>query len=482
MLRSLWLTGLLLVGCVGDDPSIADRAPPNGTNEGGSSSIDPVDSPDASAPTCVPGCDGDELRTCTGPNVPCSLGCRPEATPRCNDLEPSPPLTRADLEPHGEGVDVESGRTADEAKVPLIFDTKNGSIVQPAVRGIAARIVRRANTDVTLGEDVSGIWFERRGGLAIFRSDTWALRNVRLVGDLPAALVAATDIRVFGRLEVTCGQLGGGAGGLASTASPGPGGGGKGSSTSGGGGGGHDGKGGGGGASKAAAGAVTAGGTSGPPFDFSPSALGGGGGGGGGASRGGGGGGVILLVGGGRIEIGEGVVTKWWPSELATERSVLQGIDVGGCGGAGGTGNGSGGGGGAGGLIVIEAPSVNIRTSAGLAANGGGGGGGGTNATAGARGDIATDSTAGGAPGGLTCAQGKGGAGAAGLASVGVAGLPGDHGRLPSVCVNDATVAGAGGGGGGRIRIATRSGLLSDSSAGVLSPSASVTLSKLDPR
>lgn len=366
--------------------------------------------------------------------------------------------------------------------MPLVIDTKNGSIVQPAVRGTSERIVRRANTDPGVGERVSGIWFERREGLAIFRSDTWAVRNVRMVGDLPAAIVAASDIRVFGRLEVTCGELGGGPGGLASTLAPGPGGGGKGTPTSGGGGGGHEGRGGAGGASKTAAGTAVVGGAFGPAVPWSPSALLGGGGGGGGASRGGSGGGVLMLIAGGRIEIGDGLVTKWWPPGQAAERNVLQGIDAGGCGGAGGAGNGSGGGGGAGGLVVLESPSIIVRTSAGLAANGGGGGGGGASAGAGARGDIASDVAAGGTPGGLTCAQGKGGGGAGGLSNVGVAGVPGDYGREPSVCASAATIAGAGGGGGGRIRIATRSGLLSDSSAGILSPSAGITLSKLEPR
>lgn len=474
MRRLLWLPTLVLVACVGDDPAAPNGAIPA---DGGA----PAESlPEAGAPACTATCEGDTLRTCDGNSVVCPLGCRSAPGPAaCQTFVPSAPLAPADLEPHGASTDLTVGRSADEEKVPLVFDTQNGSIQQPAIRAIAARTVRPANDSPDVGQELAGIWFERRGGVAIFRSDAWLLRNVRMIGDLPVALVAAKDIRVFGRLEITCGQLGGGAGGLASAAGAGAGGGAKGSPHSGGGGGGHDGKGGSGAGSKSGPGGV-----GGLPFAFVAGTFAGGGGGGGGASRGGGGGGAILLSAGGAIEIGDGLVTKWWPDGTA-ERNVLQGVDAGGCGGLGGASNGSGGGGGAGGLILVESPSVVVRSSAGLAANGGGGGGGGPSAGAGARGDIVALRSAGGTPGGLTCMQGKGGDGAGGLVPEGAAGLPGDYGRLPSVCrdVEGATiVSGAGGGGGGRIRIATRTGLLTDSSAAILTPSPGVTQAKLEVR
>ncbi|MDF2695887.1 MAG: hypothetical protein K0S65_4270, partial [Labilithrix sp.] len=355
---------------------------------------------------------------------------------------------------------------------------KTGSIIQPATRALAEHIVRRANADPEKGEDVSGIWFERRDGVAIFRADAWLLRNTRMVGDLPAAIVAAEHLQVFGRLEVTCGQLGGGLGGNPATAAPGPGGGKAGASGSGAGGGGHAATGGAGGVSKS-----VKGGAGGGVVDFTSNLLAGGSGGGGAGARGGSGGGAILLVARTKIELGDGQTPIWFPSDIPSEKVVNEGVDVGGCGGAGGGASGtSGGGGGAGGLVVLESPTITVRLNAGLAANGGGGGGGGSNAGSGARGNIESAQTAGGSAGGLTCGQGKGGTGGGGMVNAGGAGQAGDVGREPSVCINGSVTSAGGGGAGGRIRVFTRSGRLSDSTAGLLSPTPAVTFGMLDPQ
>lgn len=467
----------LVAACVGDDPLPVGQT----FADGGSETPSAVDGGEA-GDACAPLCEGDTLRACDGgPPVPCALGCRSDASGvRCNTFEPFPPITTADLVAKDLApIDLDTGRSDDEKKVPVVFDTATGKIAQPATRALAERIFRRANTNSAQGEDVGGIWFERREGVAIFRTDSLILRHTRMIGDLPAAIVATKELQIFGRLEIACGTLGGGAGGASGATAPGPGGGKAAAPNAGAGGGAHGGNGGGGGASK-----TTLGGAGGSAFAFTDGVLAGGGGGGGAAARGGNGGGAILLVAGSSVEIGDGLTPTWFPAEATGEKVVLEGIDVGGCGGGGGSSaaNGSGGGGGAGGLIVIESPVVTVRLNSGLAANGGGGGGGGTGGGNGPRGTIEATATVGGAAGGLTCGQGKGGLGAGGAAIAGGAGQPGDYGREPSVCQTSTVTSSGGGGAGGRIRIATRVGRLSDSTAGLLSPSPAVTFTTLEPR
>ena len=85
------------------------------------------------------------------------------------------------------------------------------------------------------------------------------------------------------------------------------------------------------------------------------------GGGGGNRQAYGGGGGAIRLVAGNVLTIGDG--------------TTVGGVDAGGCGGKAAEFGVVGGGGGSGGSIWIEAPLVQLRAKAALAANGGGGGG-----------------------------------------------------------------------------------------------------------
>jgi hypothetical protein len=123
-------------------------------------------------------------------------------------------------------------------------------------------------------------------------------------------------------------------------------------------------------------------------------------------------------------------------------------INAGGGGGSSTLGPGGGGGGGSGGGILLEAPIVELRAGAGLAANGGGGGG--ANATLGETGGVSLAPAAGGAgcPGVRSCSAGGAGATATTAPSAGVEALPAQGSEVLSQ-------AGGGGGAVGLIRINT---------------------------
>ncbi len=457
----------LAAACVGDSPEAVEPIDlPESSDAAGNASSSSGASIEAgagsTADACVAGCTGDTFTTCTAAPVACPLGCI-EAI-GCRELDPPGSLVADDLRAVTEDADLGATFTVDEAMIPLVFDSETGRIVRPAVTrggGLPELVVRAANTNPESSELISGIRFELRADLGVFSARNMTVRNARIIGTRPVAFVAAEQLRVLGRIEATCGQVGGFAGGYGvgqSGAGAGGGGGGKGAPTvaaSGGGGGGHGGAGGAGGAG-VSGGTQVPGGAAGP-VRSELILLGGAGGGGAGnvttKQRGGAGGGVIVLAAGSAIVLGDDLTTKWFPPEAPSALDLNKGLDVSGCGGTGGPGSSqaSAAGGGAGGLAWLEAPSVAIRSSAGIAANGGGGGG---TVSAGARGSLADTPAAGGtASGGYTCAIAAGGAGAAGVKTTGGNGTRQDH---TSCTMNN--VGSGGGGGGGRILVRTRAG------------------------
>ncbi len=279
--------------------------------------------------------------------------------------------------------------------------------------------------------------------IAVFRFRRLTIAgDIRLLGTKSIVLIADEQLTVNGIIDVKgpCGindeapepGPGGFAGGTSSQAPGlGPGGAAGGSSSAGGGGGGNGGAGGKGGNANSNNGGGVLG------NDAISILRGGGGGsaggGNGGFGRGGGGGGAIQLISNTTIVFGAG-----------------SGINAGGCGGDGDSGGGAdgGGGGGAGGTILIEAPEVTGTST--LAVNGGAGGSGGQGA--GDTGEAGRLSLAAaiGQVGGPD--DGGGGAGGNGAAAAVLAGSPG---------VNTGADGGGGGGGIGRIRLNTRTGVIS---------------------
>lgn len=473
---------VLLGACVGDDPGATSaEGDEAGANASSSSSGALVEGGAAAPDACVPGCSVDTFTSCSGPPVECPLGC---VETGCRESDPPGSLTAADLRGLATDVDLGATFTADEAAIPLVIDTDTGRIVRPAVKrggGLGELVVRAANVAPEIAEDVSGVRFELRDDLAVFSAKNFTLHNARIVGARPVAFVAAEQLHVLGRVEATCGLVGGFAGGLGpgqAGLGPGGGGGGKGSATaaaSGGGGGGHGGAGGPGGTGIQGGAAIAAGAAG--PAQGDLALVGGSGGGGAGLAatkqRGGAGGGVVVLVAGAGITLGDDLTTRWFPPEATAAADLSKGVDVSGCGGMGGPGSAktSAAGGGAGGVVWIEAPVVGIRTSAGLAANGGSGGG---TVAAGARGSLSEVPAPGGSGGGgFTCAIATGGAGAAAVQVTGGAGTRQAH---PSC--TDSDVGSGGGGGGGHLRIRTRTGGV-EPFAGIASPKPLLQLGKL---
>lgn len=359
------------------------------------------------------------LRSCTAVGEPpvdtaCDWGCRDSPTPHC-----------AVLTPHGGAVAAE-----DTTDFTGLFDK---SLQGVRIDGSAGTISDNGGTVIRdAGQGVrSGIDYEVRGGVAIFRMKSVVIGDATFLGPYAIAIVTDRHIGVNGplNLEGACtdrtGGPGGFSGGTLRNGGGGPGGGG-------GGGAGSTGAGGGG------AGGADNGGTGGaqtqpiaggpPNGDVGITMLVGGSGGGAGnamslnaSAHGGGGGGALQLVANGDI-------------------AITGSINAGGCGGAPGVaGPGGGGGGGAGGSLLFEAPT--IVATAPIAANGGGGGGGGASGTQGVAGGLGGNV----ASGGMSLQGGGGAGGALDMA----AGSPGE-----GMIQNN----GGGGGSVGRIRFETRTG------------------------
>lgn len=462
----LWFS---IAACVGDGASISPNTPPgadvNGGNDASVSegSVEDgdgnVDKGDACSTRCT---SADNVMDCAGVERTCALGCSPELN-ACRTFDPAGPLVGGDLAENPAEGEVDLPATPETT----IVDTATGAMTHPT------KPTRAANVDPQARETLSGITFERRGGVAIFHARSWTLRNVIVSGDLPVAFVASGDVTIQGHVSTTCGQAGGAAGDVVKPGNGGAGAGiGTSSGTSGGGGGGHGTAGGKGADSIGDDDEQLGGGAAGPAFALDVANLRGGGSGGSGGSPGGRGGGVVVVVSGTSVRVGDGV-TVTYKSPTAPAVAVPKGIHVGGCGGSGGSsGTKAGGGGGAGGLIVIEAPKVLIDANAGLAANGGGGGG--TN-TAGSDGKLENASTLGGNPADATaCARGASGGKGAGGSSAAQAGTP----NTPSC--GEYTYGGGGGGGGGRIFVRNKVGNLDDRApSSIVSPAAALDVRAL---
>jgi hypothetical protein len=306
-------------------------------------------------------------------SVSCPAGCVAGPPAHCAKLTPTAPVTSADLTNASVTSAVVSGNTT--------FNSDTGEIKGALTR--AANLVTR-NLEV-----ISGIGFRTASdGTGIFVFNQLVINGsatiVKVVGSAPVAFVAGTNLQLSGgvidvRPMDASGNLcavgsfgpGGSAGGKGGMfgptptdgspgKGPGPGGGGilpLQGDKSGGGGAGHFKTGGKGGAGCRMGSEAFAGGAGGTAYSTRPSS--GGGGGGDSSGIGGGGGGSVTLVAGAVLTIGDG--------------TNLVGVNAGGCGGKG-SGIGAGGGG-SGGSILLEAPVVQLRAKATLAANGGGGGG-----------------------------------------------------------------------------------------------------------
>lgn len=400
--------------------------------------------PDASACTTVgPSCaTPDVLRTCTAlgeqpTDTICSWGCLDDTIPpHCGALQPSVLALGSDnFLPSMALIDQVIANNA-------TIDTTTGSInggVRPGGTGV-----------------INGIDFGVVGGLAIFRFKSVVFQGtVTATGNNPLVIVADGAIEVRSVLDLRGGCSGtnagpgGNAGGSSRTNGSGPGRGIAGDNiagqeASGGGGAGH-------GVAGAPGGDSTNanGGAAGPAYgDQIISILAGGSGGGGGARAGDGGAGG---GGGGAVYVGSN-------TSIVIGNAATGGINAGGCGGTKGAGgNGAGGGGGSGGAIVLEAPVVTVI--GGLAVNGGGGGAGvGAAPTDGEDGKLAITPAAGGS----NVLGSSGGAGGAGDVP---GGAPGGNGPQ----------AGGGGGAAGRIRINTRSGMVTIMPGGFTSPTIAPT-------
>lgn len=373
------------------------------------------------------------LRTCTAPGVQpmqqhCSWGCiegDASKLPHCGVLQPQGgAVTPADLGDMSALADVSASNAS--------INATTGQIVvgQTTLRGPGLGVI-------------SGIDYEVRGKVAMFRMRSAVFGAVAIAGAYAVAIVSNGDITVTGAVDAQgpctdrTGGPGGGAGGtLRGDGAGSGGGGGVTADPDGGGGGGYGSTGGDGGAGFATAN------TGGASYgDATIMALVGGSGGGAGgegtaalSARGGGGGGGLQLVSNANV-----IVTGT--------------INAGGCGGASGAnGPGGGGGGGAGGTVLLEAPGITIVGA--VAANGGGGGGGG----------------AGSMPGGNATADEIAAIGGASNHGIGGAGGNGAH-PAGNAGANNA-YSGGGGGAVGRLRFETLTGTVNG--FGATSPMPSV--------
>lgn len=360
------------------DASSGNDGSPNGAEAGvDAAAVDAGSNCTAADNTCT---DPTTLNSCnargTGfDSVSCPAGCVAGPPAHCAKLTPTAPVTSADLTNASVTSVVVSGNTT--------FNSDTGEI--------KGAVTRTANLVTNNLEVISGIGFRTASdGTGIFVFNQLVINGsattVKVVGTAPVAFVAGTnlqlsdgviDVRPMDASGTLCaagsfgpGGSAGGKGGMNGPTptsgspgkGPGPGGGGQlviQGAPSGGGGGGHFKTGGKGGAGCHQGSAAEAGGNGGVAYSARASSGGGGGGYGTGSGIGGGGGGSLTLVAGGVLTIGDG--------------TNLVGVNAGGCGGKGAPVG--AGGGGSGGSIVLEAPVVQLRAKATLAANGGGGGG-----------------------------------------------------------------------------------------------------------
>jgi hypothetical protein len=314
---------------------------------------------------CTPVCLNNDLMTCTGATVTCSLGCAPDGDARCLAPTPSNGVDPTSADPLN-GTTTISGNTT--------FNTDTGAITggidRPDGPGIESGIGYAQATPFAAGGAPLGIF--------VFHNLTIdATATVLFTGSRAAVLLVGDTARIDGMIDVAAGHgvrsapgPGGGAGadsGPSQGCGPGASGTRNAATQDDGGGGG-----GGGGITGGPGGAVNqallgVGGAMCLPMRLEPLQGGSGGGGGGPGSAasgavGGGGGGALQITALGSLEI--------------TGK-----INAGGAGGAGGAASaidgGGGGGGGSGGALLLEAPAVIIDGGAIVAANGGGGGGGG---------------------------------------------------------------------------------------------------------
>ena len=311
---------------------------------------------------CPSTCSGSTtLVSCKGTQSPCPLGCTPDPSlgARCLDLQPSGVATPASYTTATADVAwaADAGADVDGGGETIVIDTGSGAITS------GTTVLRAAGTGL---DSTSGITFTLvdqlddsrvstvSPGLGAFGFHSLSIgSNVTVVvkGARAGALLADTDVVIDGLVMLGCNGAVPGPGGFTSDQGPCTG---HAGTTSQCGTNPHTGNpiycySPGGGAGFATAGGAGAGGTPGgppfPPLNGGPFALYGGSGGG----SGGGGGGALQIV--------------------ANRTFTMEGaIDAPGCGGGG------GGGGGAGGMVVIESPSVNIGSTAIVAANGGSGG------------------------------------------------------------------------------------------------------------
>lgn len=493
------LSGFLLVGgaaviaaCVGDDSAVSGTGP--GTTEGGAGADSTVGSggdggngnndssvgADGGACACA---SASTALSCSGTTTACPYGCaEPTATDpaHCRQFDPTGAV---------EPTDLTVGGLKNFTGKNLKFYTETGQITTDD--GVTE--IRAANAIATKQEvAANGIGFRRVDGkVGIFQFKNLTIQAAEsfhfngAFGNVALALVATEQVTIEGKLELGCfssaGQLygyvpaashGSGAAGADGT---GPGGG-KVAATvnsqlvAGGGGGSHS-LGGGGGGGGLTTGAVTAtGGAAGTIYidpGFDPP-LGGSAGGGGNGVVGGPGGGALQIVAGTKITIGTG------SGPDAGSYGLVQGINVGGCGGGPAL-NGGASGGGSGGTILLEAPVVVGLANAGIASNGGGGGG--LNG-----GDLPNHGsiTSTNAPGGTeNMCYGAGGAGGAGALGglIGPSGQGGASG--PTGCSGGVAKYGGGGGGSvGFIRILTVSGDVTAAPSFVISPASAPQLQK----
>jgi hypothetical protein len=391
-----------------------------------------ADAAPADADVCVPGCNGDGIRSCIPVDVvtPCALGCEPGAS-ACREIVPSNGAERSQLENVTAELRVPTGTIMHiDTTDGTITDLTNDTIVRPPGEGVE-----------------NGIGFYPfENGISVFAVESLAIeRDSALLaeGNNALLLLSDDDATIEGLLnvsaccegddltdKVTADRLAGPGGGNGAVAgmvaargcAPGADGNGVevdlGDETGGGGGGlGSDGAPGGVGGDGTAPGAGGDASSAGcPGASLVPLRGGSGGGAGGigaGAGRGGGGGGAVQITSFTRINV------------LGSPGQFIQGIGANGGGGGPGVDTTGGGGGGSGGAILLEAPEIVVEYVV-FAANGGGGGGSGdtVEARAGQMGRF--DSTQ--AAGGLGPRAGGRGGASNGGATIGGGGADGTGG------------------------------------------------------
>lgn len=369
----LALAGWLAAGCTFDPSGVTVDSDPVPLDAGSLQGDARMLLPDGG--TCVPGCDGDQLRTCEPEErlTPCPLGCDAEAGACLARLTPS----------NGAGIAHPQDVTA-ALVIPAgtrgIIDTDTGAI---EVNGESRRPAEANSIANGIG------FYLISNQLAVVSATGFAVEagaTLEASGERGLIILSTGDALIQGVIDVSagcddqafvhCPGPGGGAGVINNAGTPGgcaPGGNGDGAfgssvnETGGGGGGlGTDGARGGDANVPGGAGGVVAGGQC-PDATLVPLRGGSGGGAGGESAEGGDGGG-----GGGAIQI-----TSFTRIAITGEADGLPvGIRASGAGGRGGELDDGGGGGGSGGAILLEAPKIELRDAV-LAANGGAGGGGG---------------------------------------------------------------------------------------------------------